>query len=78
LSELRLEGKHPDGFGRQFQTMKTVLAAAALGLADAGPIGRPINRALETVPLNETFQQGEIVLVFLLPVRAQTPLHLTQ
>lgn len=57
--------------------MKTVLAAAALGLTHAGPIGRPINRALETVHFNEAFQDVEIVPVFVLPVRAQTSLHLT-
>ena len=69
---------HPDGFAWQVQTVSQILAAAALGYPHTGPVGRLINRSLETVHLNKAFQQVKIVVVLLHPVRAQTPLHLAQ
>src|SRR6266496_779552 len=78
FSETRFEHRHPNGFAGQLELMETVLAAAALGLTDTGPVGGPIDRGAEAVDLDEAFQQIEIVLVLGAPIRADAALDLAQ
>src|SRR5439155_16711973 len=78
LSEARLKHRHPNGFAGQVELVKTVLAAAPLGLADALPVGGTIDGGAEAFQLDEAFQQIKIVLVFGAPIRADAPLDLAQ
>ena len=78
LGKRLLESQEPDGFARQVQPMKPILTAASLGLADAGPVGGPIEGAWKAILLDKAFQEIEIVVVLLLPVGADAPLHLAQ
>jgi hypothetical protein len=45
-----------------------VLAAAALGLAHANPVGRPVTSTRKAVAFHEGFQQINGMAVFALPV----------
>src|SRR5437667_10852078 len=68
-SEARLKHRHPNGFAGQVELVKTVYAAASLGLDDALRVGGTIDGGVETFELDEAFQQIELVLVFGPPIR---------
>lgn len=58
-------------FAGHLERALPVVAAAALRLSSANPIGRAITTAAETIPLDKAFQQAKAVAVLGLPVAAE-------
>jgi hypothetical protein len=75
LLKARVQGIKINVFDRQSvgSAIRAVLSAAALGLANAPPVGSPVATAGKAVALDKGFQQIDGMAVFALPIAAQPP-----
>ena len=75
LLKARVQGIKINVFDRQSvgSTIRAVLSAATLGLANAPPVGSPVATAGKAVALDKGFQQINGMAVFTLPIAAQPP-----
>jgi len=62
-----------DVFTGHSQATVVIVAAAALSLSGANPIGGALTTALETISLHKGLQQVNGMAIFGLPIGAQTP-----